>query len=302
LHDVPWIADLRDPWALDEMRVYQSAAHRKLELRHMRHSLESAAAIVMNTPEARTQLKRVFPEFSDRAHSIPNGYDSADFEMQRDAPGDDGSFRIVHTGDLHTAFGLRHRSAGPLRRVLGGTLGEVDVLARSHVFLLEAVDRLFDRRPELRGAVEIHLAGEMDAADTAAIRGAEVIAHGYLTHAEAIRLMRTADLLFLPMHGLPHGQRARIVPGKTYEYLASDRPILAAVPEGDARDLLDRADSALFCCPSDVECMARVIESQVDRKIAGLSAPKPRREVLRPYERQELTSRLAALFDSISST
>ncbi len=33
--------------------------------------------------------------------------------------------------------------------------------------------------------------------------------------------MRSADLLFLPMQNLPPGVRATIVPGKTYEYLAS---------------------------------------------------------------------------------
>ena len=43
-------------------------------------------------------------------------------------------------------------------------------------------------------------------------------------------LISSADLLFLPMHELPEGTSARIVPCKTYEYLASGRPVLAAVP------------------------------------------------------------------------
>lgn len=298
-YGVPWVADLRDPWALDEMRVYTSRAHRRLERRRMRRSLASAAAIVMNTPEAAAQLVTAFPELGRRrVLAIPNGFDSSDF-AETVAPAAAGAFRVVHTGDLHTAFGLRHRSAGLVRRLLGGTLGDVDILPRSHVFLLEAVDRLLERRPELRDGIEIHLAGGMDAADRAAIRTPGVVLHEYVSHGEAIRLMQSADLLFLPMHAVPPPRRARIVPGKTYEYLASRRPILAAIPDGDARDLLGRAGSALLCRPADVACLERSLESQVDRKRAGDPPARPDEDVLAGFERRRLTAELAAALDAV---
>lgn len=296
LHGVPWVADLRDPWALDEMRVYPSRVHRSLEARHMRSSLASAAAVIMNTPEAMKALVAAFPELADRAFAITNGFDGEDFADVPE-PSTDDVFRIVHTGTLHTTFGLRQRSAGPLRRALGGAVDDVDVLARSHVFLLEAVDLLLRQRPDLRRQVEIHLAGEMDTADSAAVDTDTVIRHGYLAHDAAVRLMCSADLLFLPMHGLPAGHRARIVPGKTYEYLASRRPILAAVPEGDARDLLLRAGSAFVCGPSDVAGMAEAIGTQIDRKRSGKAAVEPDVRVLAGYERRALTTRLAEVFD-----
>ena len=66
----------------------------------------------------------------------------------------------------------------------------------------------------------------------------------FIPHAGTIELMRSADLLFLPMHDLPPGRRAGLVPQKTYEYLAARRPILAAVPDGDARDLLEASGVA----------------------------------------------------------
>ncbi len=50
---VPWVADLQDPWALDETWLYPSAAHRALDRRRMRRLLGTADAIVMNTPEAK---------------------------------------------------------------------------------------------------------------------------------------------------------------------------------------------------------------------------------------------------------
>jgi glycosyltransferase involved in cell wall biosynthesis len=284
----PWVADLRDPWALDEWLVYPSALHRRLELRRMRRTLASAAAIVMNTPEATAQLLRHFPELAAKpVVTIPNGFDPADFAGPPPAR-DDAAFRIVHAGWSHAAGGRRHRRLRVLRRLLGGATPGLDILTRSDVYLLRAVEQLRARRPDLD--IEVHLAG------VAASASPFVRAHGYLPHVQALALLRSADLLFLPMHDLPPGTRARIVPGKTYEYLASGRPILAAVPDGDARDLLARAGSAVLCRPGDVEAMARAIEALADRR-RRVPAPDP--AVLRDYERGRLAGDLAALLDGV---
>ena len=128
-----------------------------------------------------------------------------------------------------------------------------------------------------------------------------VTAHDYLPHDETVALLRSADLLFLPMHDLPPGRRARIVPGKTYEYLAARRPILAAVPDGDIRDLLFEAGNAFVFRPKDVDGMARAILEQADRALTGGPAPEASEEVLRRYERRELTARLAEVFDRVTA-
>jgi glycosyltransferase involved in cell wall biosynthesis len=287
----PWVADLRDPWALDEWLVYTTRLHRRAEMRLMRRTLASAAAIVMNTPEATAQLLRHFPELGDRpVVTIPNGFDPADFSGPGPVRGD-GTFRIVHAGWVHTAGGRRHRRLRLVRRALGGSVPGLDILTRSDVYLLEAVDRLLAERPELRGAVEVHLAGV--AAGAGDDRGV-ARRRGYLAHADTLALMRSADLLFLPMHDLPPGTRARIVPGKTYEYLATGRPILAAVPDGDARDLLARAGGVTLCRPSDVAAMARAIAARIDDG-GGVRDTA----LLRRYERSALTADLAGLFDRV---
>jgi len=134
---VGWIADLGDPWALDEMMVYPTALHRRLEIREMRRQLGTAAAIIMSTPEAARQVIEEFPELADRpVVAIPNGYDAADF---RDVPAlevDGDKFRIVHTGYLHTSAGLQQRDRSSFRRFVGGGSPGVEILTRSHFFLL----------------------------------------------------------------------------------------------------------------------------------------------------------------------
>ena len=256
---VPWVADLRDPWALDEMQVYETDLHRRLDLRRMGADLASASAIVMNTPEAAKAFRAQFGHIDpSRVHAIPNGYDGADFEEEAEAP-DDGVFRIAHTGLLHTGLGLDHRRSAGLRRLLGGSLGAVNILPRSHVYLLEAVQRVLSDAPMLRSRLRVQLAGALTDADRALAAREGVDALGYLAHRDAVRLLRRSDLLFLPMHDVAPPYRTRIVPGKTYEYLASRRPILAAVPPGDARDLLEASGNARVCRPDDVDAMARII-------------------------------------------
>jgi glycosyltransferase involved in cell wall biosynthesis len=295
----PWVADLGDPWALDEMIVYPSRLHRRLELRKMGKLLGSAAAISMSTEEAAARVRSEFGELNRRpVVAIQNGFDAHDFTGPPPSP-DPEVFRIVHTGYLHTAMGQKYHRFALVRRVLGGAVPGVDVLPRSHVYLLQALDRLLEARPELRGRIELHLAGVLSDADRAVIGDNEAVkVHEYVAHAEAVSMMRAADLLFLPMHNLEGGRRATIVPGKLYEYLAARRPILAAVPEGDAKDLLTRAGNASICPPDDVAAMVGAIATYVDRNDSGRGAPESPPDLIRQFDYRRLAERLAHVFDN----
>jgi hypothetical protein len=298
----PWVADLGDPWALDEMMIYPTGAHRGRELARMRALLGTAAAIVMSTPEAAARLQAHSPEFERKpVVSIPNGFDPRHFEGARPVRSD-GAFRIVHTGYLHTHLGLRARHQTSFaRRRLGGAVPGVDILTRSHVFLLEAIEELKREKPALAAPIELHLAGVLSATDREVARGSNVVrAVGYLPHDETVALMRAADLLFLPMHDLPPGTRATIVPGKTYEYLAALRPILAAVPDGDARDLLSEAGGALLCRPPDVGAIKEILVGQLHRFVNGEPGPVPDPAVIARYEYPRLAERLAHVLDGVT--
>ena len=298
----PWVADLQDPWALDEMRVLPSRLHRRIDLARMRRALSSADAVVMNTAEAVRRVQRELPGLGQAmVVSIPNGFDAADFSAP-DPARRDGRFRIVHAGYLHTDLGRRHRRTRRLRRLLGGDHYDVDILTRSHVFLIEALQQLQSSDPDLASRIELWLAGVLSDVDREVAQGwPSVELPGYLSHAETIELIRSADLLFLPMQNLPPGTRAGLVPGKTYEYLASGRPILAPVPEGDARDLLEASGTAWTCDPDDVGEMTRLVRLLVGG--SGTSAPdRPAgAEVLARYERRLLTRDLAGVFDRLGS-
>lgn len=300
---IPWIADLRDPWALDEMQIYPTALHRRVEVNRMKRCLTAADGIVMNTPEATVALRSTFPSLQGKPiTTITNGYDAADFAAAP-ASRTDGKFRIVHSGYLHTEMGMQVQKRRRLYELLGGMETGVDILTRSHVVLLKAIEQWIASRPEAAQDLEIIFAGVATPQDQAVATNSSISNcirfTGYVSHPESVELIRTADLLFLPMHNLPAGKRSRIVPGKTYEYMATGRPILAAVPEGDARDYLQQSGTAFICKPDDIDAMVRHLDRVYCAWQTGNAAVTPNWDFVRRFERAGLTQKLARFFDQV---
>jgi glycosyltransferase involved in cell wall biosynthesis len=256
----------------------------------------------MNTEEAAHCTRHAFPQLREKpVRAVANAFDPRDFAQPPPIRGDRG-FRVVHTGSLHTEQGTAHRDQSLLRRALGGSVAGVDFLPRSYVFLVQAVERVLQRRPELAEVVEVQFAGVLTAREREALKALSYVrVLGFLPHDRTIALIRSADLLFLPMHDLPAGRRATIVPHKTYEYIASGRPILAAVPDGDAHDLLAASGTAKLCRPSDVEAMARVLEGEIERWRRGEAPPVPRPDLVERCSAPRLAGNVAAVFDEVLS-
>jgi glycosyltransferase involved in cell wall biosynthesis len=297
---IPWVADLEDPWALDEMRVAPTAINHRIDRARMHYGLESASGIIMNCREAASRLRAEMPRLGRVVAGIPHGFTAEDFAEPLPRRFD-GAFRIVHTGSLHTQLGLDHRRSARRRRLLGGTSIDVDILTRSHVHLLDAIDAVRAAEPALGNRIELHLAGHLTDADRAVIGDRPYVrTYGQLSHSDTVGVARSADLLFLPMHDLPEGKRAGLVPCKTYEYLAAERPILAAVPDGDARDLLSRFQRADIVRPADAAGMAGAIRRRL-RAPAWLDLDPDARtsSALAPYERRHLTRRIAGVLDAV---
>lgn len=296
-HQLPWVADLRDPWALDEIQEYRTRWHRRRERGRMARCLRTASAIILNTPEAAARFRRAFPALAAKASfSLTNGYDASDFAAPVAASARE-HFTIVHSGFLHAGDGLRRRRRRFVNRLLGRTEPGVDVLSRSHFYLLQALAVWLERKPEIRRQVRVRLLGALTPEDEQLVSQSDarslVECTGYRPHPESIAEIRAADLLFLPMHTMPPGKRAGIVPGKTYEYMATGRPILAAVPEGDAKDFLREAGTASFCAPNAPAGMQRILERQFAAWRNGNARVTGNREFIAQFERRRLTKRLA---------
>jgi glycosyltransferase involved in cell wall biosynthesis len=226
---VPWVADLRDSVAANPDRRIDSLAVRLKE-----HAQAVVARLVARRADAVVTVSDAISQEmrelgADHVETIPNGCDFDDFEGLEYHPGD--RFRITHTG---TFFG--HRDPRPFLAALAKT--ESDVVAR-FVGGLRSADSEF--------AAELGLGDRV-----------EEIPH--VPRRSALELQRDSEALLLL---LPEaGGRGRTVPsGKIFEYLAAERPILAAVPpDGVAAELVRQADAGVVVAPDDVAALKAAIE------------------------------------------
>jgi glycosyltransferase involved in cell wall biosynthesis len=88
-------------------------------------------------------------------------------------------------------------------------------------------------------------------------------------HEQIDRILARADLLFLTLPRRVDGSRGGRISAKTYEYLTTDRPILAAVPQGENRDYLAGRPGVWVVEPDERGRMAQVIAELAEAKFAG---------------------------------
>ncbi len=297
---LPWILDLRDPWALDGWRTYPTVLHGLHDLRGMRRALRSADRVVASVPAARRAYLKLAALNEDRVITIPNGFDPDDFPPHRGDPSAE-QFRIVHVGTLHGATAERR---GPLKALLNWRWRAVENTARSARYLYLALAELRRQRPDLYAAVRLELYGHVHAshAALAAELGISdcIDARAYVPHAEAVQALTSADCVFVPLHDIPAGEEALIVPGKLYESIASERPVLACVPPGDAAALVRSSGAGGVCPPRDAAAICAWLIAQVTAWRDGAALRGAPRERLAPFTRQALTLRLARLLDALT--
>ena len=290
---VPAVVDLRDPWALDGVRVFKHGAALRKEQAIMRKSLRGARRVVANTPESQRAIRDFLGAGAPFIDCITNGFEPEDFEGFGCKNPGDGPLRLHFSGHF-----LASRLIGVeavkewVRIALGGRAEPIRSAGRGPGPLVRAIERLQTADPALFSRLSVHVAGKQQPAAVKIIEtspaAGKFVFHGELPHDESLELLRQADLLFLPLHGVAGGGRSRIVPGKAYEYFAARRPIVGALPEGDARDFVRLLKAGPVCDPCDPAAICEAI-----RQAAVWQLPDPAPEALSGFSRRQIAARFA---------
>jgi glycosyltransferase involved in cell wall biosynthesis len=264
-----WIADLRDSIAANPHRRVESRLVRAKEA-----TGESVARLVARSADAVTAVTAPIAEElvalgAKRVETIANGSDFEDFAGLEYTPGD--RFRLTHTGSF---FGKR--TPRPILEALAGT--DADIVAR-FVGDFRAADREWAETLGLGDRLELH---------------------PFVPHRRALALQRDSDALLLLLPDVP-GRGAAVPSGKLYEYLAAERPILAAVPPaGAAAELVSEAEAGIVVPPDDVGAIERALRDLHSRWCAGTLKGSPLPLELRTrLDRRTRTQELARLLRSL---
>ncbi|MEM7261239.1 MAG: glycosyltransferase, partial [Planctomycetota bacterium] len=301
---IPVVYDLRDPWALDGWRLYSTKTQWKRDFERMKQALGAADGVVANTPESKKAFLASIPALTEeRTTVISNGFDAEDFDHDL-APLESDRLWLVHTGTLHTRTLYEYEGLkGRLKKLRHHRPERIEPSGRTPQYLLRAVKRLREEEHPLGEKLRIAFIGLSDPHTERCVAESGVSdcvrIEGYLSHQESVHWLQRAHALFLPLHGFADRGRSLIVPGKVYEYLAARRPILACVPPGDARDIVEETGHAFVAEPCDEgSIMSALTALSEDIEANGLTRDLP--ESLRRYERRNLTEELARFLDHVS--
>jgi glycosyltransferase involved in cell wall biosynthesis len=303
---LPLIFDLRDPWALDETRIYPTHWHAARDKAAMKRAMNAADRVVMNTPQSAAAVREMFRIPAEKVVAITNGYDAADFGHSQPQPAAADVLRVVHTGMFHTDLAglwddlLAKRG---LVNKLKCAPRPINLWTRTPRYLLEAMERVISRGDIPAGKLELVLVGELSPQDREMVQKSPVASSvkmlGYTPHGQSVGWLESADALFLPLHTPLDGQPTLVVPGKAYEYLGSGRPILAMCPPGDMRDFVTSTNSGNVTGGDDVAAAAAALVQLYRAKLEGRNITTQNSAAVEQFERRHLTQRLAQLLDQV---
>ena len=266
-----WVADLRDPLTSHpHRRGYESQLARLKEttVGGVGRLVASQADAIVAASDAIAEEARAL-EPKGRVVTIANGCDFDDFAGLEHHASD--RFRITHAGHFHG-----NRDPKPFLRALAES-GLDDVVARFAGDFRES-DREYVEELGLGDRVELL---------------------GNLSRRRSLELQRDSEalLLLIPDSG---GRGRGVLTGKIFEYLAAERPILAAVPPDGAAAQLVRDTGAGVVVPSeDVDALREALRDLRLRWKAGSLDGTPLTDEWR--ERLSRSGRVEELADVLRS-
>jgi len=264
---INWIADFRDPWTT-------IGYHKKLKLMPMaRKKHKNLEAKVLNTADkiivTSNNTKQNFASLTEKPiEIITNGYD---YEPVGKVVLDE-KFSLSHIGSL-----LSERNPEVLWKILNE---------------LVADDKVFASMLQLNfvGSISKDVLRSLEEHNLSRYANLKV----YVSHIEAIKYQKKSQILLLIE--IDSEDTKCIIPGKLFEYMVSNRPILAIGPkDSDVSDILRTTNTGNYFLYNEYDAIKEAIIDMFQAFRAG--DLKSNAIGLQQYSRKALTSKLAQLIN-----
>lgn len=236
-YKIPLVVDYQDSWLHSSESYFPMGYHRLRNLKMEQEVLKVSDEVITTNRRIKEYLIEEYDYLRHEDINIINhGYDEEDFKRAAESP-------------LPEKPRMRFSCAGNF----------FDLAAPRYFF--EAMKIVFERRPELRGKIELCIIGGLSKENLKLIQKSNVsdsvLNPGYVNHIEAIKYLLASDVLWFTI-GKGRGEEV-VSPVRLAEYFGSRKPILAAVPDGAAKQLLKDYDAVRICQPDEPGEIATLI-------------------------------------------
>jgi glycosyltransferase involved in cell wall biosynthesis len=267
---LPWIADFKDMWA-DYPHSLPTQWHRRKMQKWEEKIVTHASRVITINPAITNDFQKRYPSISqEHFQTLVHGYDPFEFSgLVRQPP---SKFTIVHTGSFFEP-----------RQIAD--------------YFFKAISELLLDKPEMKDKIEIILVGTLTNRQKALMDTLQLTSIiklvGSVNRRESIQHQINADVLLLLVG---EGYRSELVlPAKTWEYLASGRPILCMAPPGVTTDLIRKHNAGIVVLPQDVTAIKKTIQDFYRQYSAHTLSPTDS-SAYSQYDRRKITGELANLF------
>ncbi|MBA6153631.1 glycosyltransferase [Gelidibacter maritimus] len=267
---IPWIADFRDPWTTIgyhkklKLSVSATKKHKQLE----KQVLTTADHIIVTSQNT----KKEFETKSNQPITvITNGYDNHKLiKVSKDS-----KFSLAHIGSL-----LSERNPIVLWKVLGELIDEHKDFR--HEFILRLI-----------GVVSAEVLHEVKKF----IPEQNIALVGYVNHKEALISQRQSQLLL--MIEIDSEDTKAIIPGKLFEYMVAETPIISVGPkDSDVERILQSTNTGRYFYYDDgAQLKEHLLSCYKEFKNSALASYPIG---LQQYSRKALTKKLADLINDLS--
>ncbi len=241
--NIPWLADFRDPWTeidfYDQLKLsfFADRKHKRLEKLVLAHA--DRVTTVSNN-----WSKDLFNICNRRIDVVTNGFDPDDFS---NLPGKtDDKFTITHVGSLNKD--------------------------RNPQFLWTTLRSICLENKQFEADLVIQFIGKTDILVFEQLENAglsdKAVKIDYLPHQEVIVKSAQSQVLLLLINNTPN--MMGIIPGKIFEYLAAERPIICIAPEeGDSANIINESEAGKVIGFGNSELLKQTILEMYERYLKG---------------------------------
>jgi len=274
---LPWIAGFRDPWTGFLSTPTRWFLPAMIDRRLERSVFAECDRLDVAWKGILKDFHSKYPDIPlDKAHHLPNGFDSSDFPSVEII--DPEHFTITYTGSMYGKRNPESFLNAVASLVQRGLLSVQDIRLQFIGRFGAEVHAMFNH-PVLRDCI---------------------IVKDYMPHSDSVRHLFQSDALLMIVDDFEGNEE--IVPGKVYEYIGSGKPVITLAPEGAVTSVIEETRSGRCTRSHDVESIANIVLDFYTRHTAGTLGLDQRRDIVRRFERREVTRSLATLLDDISST